>query len=89
MVNNKQIDTALEKFMSMAPKALEKYEPATIAEAAAKRLVVTATTSEDEALTIRTIQLIADRVEGRAAAQQKSGNKQEDFLKEIKKALNG
>lgn len=90
MVNNRQIDNALEKFMGMNPKDLDKYEPITVAEAAAKRLVLTATTSEDEALTIRTIQLIADRIEGRAtASQQKGGSKQDTFLEQMREALNG
>lgn len=87
--SGKQIDDAINRFMAMSPQDLAGYKPATNAEAIARNLIITATSSEDEGLKVRTSQLIADRTEGRATASARSNPKQEEFLKQMREALSG
>ena len=84
---NRQIDDAISQFMAMGPEELAGHKPATNAEAMAKKLVTTAVSSEDEALAVRTIQLIADRTEGRATSGSRKESGAHDLLRELAEEL--
>jgi len=84
---NKQIDDALSKLIGLSIQGLSAYEPKSIAEAMAKNLLTTAVESQDEALRVRTSQIVADRVDGRASAGDRK--QKADPFRELEKAIHG
>ena len=73
--------------MAMSPDELEDYRPASNAEAMAKKLVITAVSSEDESLSVRTIQLIADRTEGRSTAGSRKESSGVELMRDLAQTL--
>lgn len=86
---SKTIDDAINRFMAMSPEELGSYKSATNAEAVARKLVLTATTSEDEGLAVRTSQLLTDRTDGRATAGSRKDSTGKELLEGLALAIRG
>lgn len=79
------IDSSISRMLEMGIKEAEGYEPKTIAEALAKKLISEAMKEEG----IKAIQIIADRTSGKAAQVKEDNKSDVDYAEGLREMLGG